>query len=320
MARKGRAVGGHPSGAIQGSGGGSAEDASVGVLFVVSTPIGNLGDITLRALEVLGSVDLIAAEDTRRTRILLSEFGITTPITSYHEYTDERKARSLLAQIVGGKRVALVSEAGSPGICDPCYRLVRSALERGTPVLPIPGPTALIPALVVSGLPVDRFAFEGFLPARRSARRARLQELRGETRTVIFYEAPHRLVAFLTDLEEVLGDRRVAVARELTKAYEEVRRGTVSDLVEAFRRIEPRGEFVVVCEGAPDTGEDPERVACAERHLEWLLSERKASPGEAAREVARVSRLPRRMLYERAVAMSRRNKPGAGDGSRPAKG
>lgn len=286
-----------------------------GVLFVVSTPIGNLGDITLRALEVLSSVDLIAAEDTRRAQILLSEFGITTPVTSYHEFTEARKARSLLAQISRGKRVALVSEAGSPGICDPCYRLVRAALDRDTPVVAIPGPTALVPALVVSGLPVDRFAFEGFLPPRHSARKKRLQGIRSEIRTLIFYEAPHRLLRFLADLREVLGDRNISVARELTKAYEEVLRGRVSEIIEFFRRNEPRGEFVVVCEGAEDSlGQDPDRLAFADRHLDWLLKERRLSPKEAAREAAHVSLLSRNVLYERAVAMAR---AGRGDKKRP---
>jgi 16S rRNA (cytidine1402-2'-O)-methyltransferase len=286
----------------------AASDA-VGALFVVSTPIGNLKDITLRALEVLGSVDLIAAEDTRRTRILLTEFGITKPVTSYHDYTEARKARSLIAQMAKGKRVALVSEAGSPGISDPCYRLVRAALESGTPVIPVPGVTALVPALVVSGLPVDRFAFEGFLPARSAARRKRLAGLRNEPRTMIFYEAPHRLVHFLADLEKELGNRDLAVARELTKVHEEVVRGSAGRLAELFRKNEPRGEFVVVCEGTRGAeGENPEMAALADRHLEWLLKEKKVSTREAAREVAHVTRMPRNALYRRAVALAKGGK------------
>lgn len=292
----------------------TAGTGGAGALFLVSTPIGNLKDITLRAIEILDSVDLIAAEDTRRARILLKEYGITKPVTSYHDHTEARKVHSLISQISSGKRVAVVSEAGSPGICDPCYRLAQAALRKGVPVVPIPGPTALIPALVVSGLPIDRFVFEGFLPPRSSARKKRLAALRVEPRTMVFYEAPHRLVSFLKDLGEVLGERNIAVARELTKTYEEVRRGTVSDLAKFFRNHEPRGEFVVVCEGARDVGEeDPERLAWADRHLEWLLTERRASPGDAAREAAHVSGLPRRVLYKRAVDMSRAGKSGRDD-------
>ncbi len=277
-----------------------------GVLYLVSTPIGNLKDVTLRALEILGSVDLIAAEDTRRARVLLAEYAIATPVTSYHDHTQSRKVHSLIAQVAEGKSVAVVSEAGSPGVSDPCYRLVQAALERGIRVVPIPGPTALIPALVVSGLALDRFVFEGFLPPRGAARKKRLASLRREPRTMVFYEAPHRLVAFLEDLGDTLGDRSLSVARELTKTYEEVLRGPASDLVEFFRNHEPRGEFVVVCEGAAESGiEDPERLAWADRHLEWLITERGMSAGDATREVAHVSGLPRRALYDRAVRLSR---------------
>ncbi|MCK4547564.1 MAG: 16S rRNA (cytidine(1402)-2'-O)-methyltransferase [Candidatus Eisenbacteria sp.] len=283
----------------------------MGILFLVSTPIGNLQDITLRALDVLGSVDLIAAEDTRRTRILLTEFGISKPITSYHDFSEGKKARALTAQMAKGKQVALVSEAGSPGVCDPCYRLVRAAIESGIPVVPIPGPTALIPALVVSGLPVDRFVFEGFLPARKAARRKRLAALRCERRTLIFYEAPHRLMDFLGDLGEEFGDRRIAVARELTKLHEEILRGTVSEVVESFLENGPRGELVVVCEGVKETGEeDPEVLSRVDRHLDWLLGTDRVSLKEAAREVALLMGLPRKTVYGRAVAVVRAQEDG----------
>ncbi|MDZ7270045.1 MAG: 16S rRNA (cytidine(1402)-2'-O)-methyltransferase [candidate division KSB1 bacterium] len=221
-----------------------------GVLYVVSTPIGNLRDITLRALDVLGQVDLIAAEDTRRTAVLLAEYGIHTPMTSYHEYNRARKAPQLIARLQSGQSLALVSDAGTPGISDPGAHLVREALANGLRVEAIPGPTALVTALVISGLATDRFAFEGFLPAKKG-RTTRLESLREETRTLVLYESPHRLLRTLRDLLRVLGDRQAVMARELTKKFQEVIRGSLSELVSTLERKKVKGEVVLIVAGKP---------------------------------------------------------------------
>jgi len=218
-------------------------------LYLVSTPIGNLEDITLRALRVLRQADLIAAEDTRRTFKLLKVYEIEKPLTSYHDHNKERKAPRLIEEMRKGKKVALVSDAGTPGISDPAYHLVRMALQEGMKVVPIPGPSAPIAAIQVSGLPPDRFAFEGFLPRKKGKRDRRLEELREEKRTIILFEAPHRLLPSLRSILEILGDRRAAICRELTKRFEEVLRGTVSELIGEVEKREPRGEMVVVVEG-----------------------------------------------------------------------
>ena len=221
-----------------------------GRLFIVSTPIGNLEDITLRAKRVLGEVDLVAAEDTRRTGRLLAHLGLRKPMVSYHDFNKEKRAPELISRLLRGEDVALVSDAGTPGISDPAYYLVVRAVEEGIEVVPVPGPTAFVAALVVSGLPTDRFTFEGFLPHRASRRRKRLEELRGETRTMIFYESPHRISETLKDILEVLGDRRASLSRELTKKHEETRRGRISELLESCRLRPPKGELVLVVEGA----------------------------------------------------------------------
>lgn len=217
-----------------------------GTLFVAATPIGNLQDITLRAIETLKSVDLIACEDTRRAAILLKAHGIATPTTSYHSYSAPGKQRRLLEALQAGRRVALISDAGLPGISDPGVPLIREALEAGIPVTVIPGPTAALMALVVSGFPTDRFAFEGFLPAKGGARRRKLAALREERRTTILYESPHRLLKTLADIQDVMGDIPISVSRELTKMFEETRRGRVSELRAHFTHHPPRGEFAVV--------------------------------------------------------------------------
>lgn len=216
------------------------------MLYIVSTPIGNLKDITYRAVEVLNQVDLIAAEDTRHTRILTAHYGITTPLTSYFEHNKLRKAPELVQRLSDGEDIALVSDAGTPGISDPGFHLIRLARDTDIPVTVVPGPTALIAALTLSGFPAHAFAFEGFLPVKSAARRKALQALRGEERTLIFYESPHRVVKALADIVDVMGDPRVAAARELTKKFEEVRAGTASSVLEHFSRIKPKGEFVLL--------------------------------------------------------------------------
>ncbi len=219
-----------------------------GTLYVVATPIGNLEDLSQRAVRVLSEVGLIACEDTRHTRKLLNHYGIKTKTVSYHEHNEREQAAKLLDTLKSGTDVAIVSDAGTPGISDPGFRIVRLALEEGLRVAPVPGATALISALVASGLPSDEFFFGGFLPARSGQRRARLLELAAIPSTLIFYEAPHRITAALQDAREVLGERNAVVARELTKLHEEIHRGRLSELATQFTEMtgEPRGEMVLV--------------------------------------------------------------------------
>ena len=216
------------------------------MLYIVSTPIGNLKDITLRALETLKEVDLIAAEDTRHTKILLDHYQITTPSTSYFEHNQVKKADYLLGLLKQGKRIALVTDAGTPGISDPGYVLVKLAKENKIPTTVIPGPTALVAALSLSGLPTDSFIFEGFLPPKPVARRKELEKLKGESRTVIFYESPYRIEKTLKDICEVLCDPNVVCVREITKKFEEVLEGKASELLKHPQITKPRGEFVVL--------------------------------------------------------------------------
>jgi len=216
------------------------------ILYVVATPIGNLEDISLRALRLLGEVKLIAAEDTRKTRRLLDAYNIETSLTSYHEHTKRAKLDYLLGYLEK-EDLALVSEAGMPGLSDPGYDLIVAAVERGISVVPIPGVSAVVTALVVSGLPTDQFVYVGFLPRRKGQRQRFLSSIVDEPRTIVAFETPHRLREALNDIEEVLGDRRVSVCRELTKVHEEIFRGRVSQAREHF--VEPRGEFSLVIEG-----------------------------------------------------------------------
>lgn len=215
-------------------------------LYLVATPIGNLGDITHRALEVLRSVSLIACEDTRHTRKLLQHYGITTRTISYHEHNEQQRARELIEALKQGNDIAVVSDAGTPSISDPGFRLVRAAIENGVTVVPVPGPSALVSALVAAGLPTDEFFFGGFLPAKSTARRARFTELRTVPGTLVFYEAPHRLAETLKDALEILGEREAVVARELTKLHEELKRGRLSELAKHYSKEEPRGEIVLL--------------------------------------------------------------------------
>jgi len=216
------------------------------ILYVVATPIGNLEDISLRALRVLREVKLVAAEDTRKTRRLLNAYNIETPLTSYHEHSRRARLDYLLGYLEKAD-LALVSEAGMPGLSDPGYDLIVAAIERGISVVSVPGPSAVITALVVSGLPTDQFVYVGFLPRRKGQRQRLLSSISDEARTIVAFEAPHRVREALTDIEEILGDRRVSVCRELTKVHEEVFRGRVGQAREHF--AEPRGEFSLVIEG-----------------------------------------------------------------------
>ena len=220
-----------------------------GVLYIVSTPIGNLEDITLRAIRILKGVDLIAAEDTRRTRQLLNYYDIHTPLTSYFDGNQKSKSEKLIARLKAGKSIALVSEAGTPIISDPGHRLVVQCIDAKVNIIPIPGTTACITAASVAGLPLNAFVFEGFLSPKSGKRRRQFAEWREERRTLIFYESPHRLIPFLQDALDILGDRHAVVARELTKKFEEIFRGPVSEAIRKFQATPPRGEFTILIEG-----------------------------------------------------------------------
>jgi len=219
-----------------------------GTLYVVSTPIGNLEDMSFRAIQVLKDVDLIAAEDTRKTQRLMNHFNIQNRMDSYHDHNKESKAPLLVQKLCSGYDIAVVSDAGTPGISDPAYRLIQKALASNISITPIPGPTAAITAVSVSGLPTDRFVFEGFLPVKKG-RRSRIEAMKEEKRTIIFYESPHRFIKTLYDLQDIMGNRSVAVCREMTKMFEEVIRGTFSEVIEIFSKRKIRGELVLVVQG-----------------------------------------------------------------------
>ncbi|MDP3142340.1 MAG: 16S rRNA (cytidine(1402)-2'-O)-methyltransferase [Candidatus Omnitrophota bacterium] len=216
------------------------------MLYIVATPIGNLKDITLRAIETLKSVDLIACEDTRHTQNITTQYQISKPLTSYFEHNKVTKGRQILELLKQGKSVALVSDAGTPGISDPGFHLIRLAIENNIPLTIIPGPTAIIAALVLSGFPTHKFVFEGFLPVKKEGRRKLLKKLAAEERTIVAYESPHRLLKTLEDMVEVLDDPLIACIREVTKKFEEIRRERASALLEHFTKQKPRGEFVLV--------------------------------------------------------------------------
>ncbi len=216
------------------------------MLYIVSTPIGNLKDITIRALDVLKEVDLIAAEDTRHTKILTAHYQISTPLTSYFEHNQTQKSEYLVGLLKAGKKIALVTDAGTPGISDPGYQLIALAQEQQIPITVIPGPTALIAALTASGMPAHHFVFEGFLPVKSQARRKRLEFFKTEERTIICYESPHRILKTLQDIAEVLNDPIVVSARELTKKFEDIKKARASELVGLFTKQPPKGEFVLL--------------------------------------------------------------------------
>lgn len=280
----------------------------MGTLYVVGTPIGNLEDITLRALRVLREVDLIACEDTRHTRTLLKRHGIATPLVSYHEHNERERAQQLVRRLVAGEDIALVTDAGMPGISDPGFHVVTGALAAGVPVTPVPGPSAVTAVLSVAGLGTDRFLFMGFLPRTRAARRRAFEEVSTVPATLVLFEAPHRIRDTLADLAEVLGPRRVALMRELTKIHEEVLRGRADEIAERLAEIQPRGEITLVVEGAAlrrQAGQAQSRhlsVRAVEpaAHLRRLLN-RGLSRRDAARSLAETYGIPRRVAYRMAL-------------------
>lgn len=274
----------------------------MGVLYVVATPIGNLEDITLRALRVLREVSLIAAEDTRTTAKLLARYDIHTPMLSFFEHNELVRQEEIL-RILETKDVALVSEAGMPAISDPGYRLVQAAVRAAVPVTVVPGPSAVLAALTVSALPTDSFVFLGFLPRRRSARQKLLSEVRDECRTVVCFEAPHRLLASLADILAVCGDRPIVVACELTKLFEEIWRGTVSGALAHYQQQPPRGEFTLVLAGAAGHGADVWQEARVERALAQSLRQG-LSRRDAVAQVAAVCGWPKRQVYRLALKLN----------------
>src|SRR5215212_721821 len=272
-------------------------------LYVVATPIGNLKDVTFRALGVLAAADAVLAEDTRVTRTLLAHYGITTPLVAYHEHSNDAVRERMVHRVREGQALALVSDAGTPLVSDPGYKLVQAAIEEGLPVTPIPGPSAVLTALVASGLPTDRFFFEGFLPPKSAARRTRLGELAGIPGTLMLFEGPHRLPEMLADAADVLGERQAVVARELTKLFETVRRGTLAELAAQFAEEgPPKGEIVVLIGEA--TGPKAEEVdAELDEKLQAALT--RHSIKDAAALVADETGRPKREVYARALALAK---------------
>ena len=267
----------------------------MGTLYLVATPIGNLEDVSLRALRILKEVRLIAAEDTRRAQRLFSHYQIRTPVTSYYRDNELKKLDFLLRKLEQGD-LALISEAGMPTISDPGYLLVEKALEEGFPVVPIPGPSAITCALAASGLPSQQFLYLGFLPRRAAARQKLLERVAGEPYTLVAFEAPHRLRDSLGDMQRLWGERRAAIARELTKLHEEILRGRLSELAEHFQRVQPRGEFTLVIEGAREKRDRSDEIALQEALAE--LKRRGVSLRDGAKILAKVTSLSPRQLYQ----------------------
>ena len=280
---------------------------SIGTLYVVATPIGNLEDLSARAARVLREVRVIASEDTRHSRLLLQRYDISTPLVSYHEHNERSRTPELLRRLQAGESVALVSDAGTPVLSDPGFTLVRQAIAAGVPVVPVPGASAITAALSVAGLPADRFAFLGFLPRKVGERRRALEAVARIPWTLVLFEAPHRVVHTMRDLHAVLGNRQVAVMRELTKQFEEVIRGTVSQVAERLQQTPPRGELTLVIAG----GESGKRAAAGRgeitagdpvAHLRVLLASGR-SLKDAVRQVTQAHRLQRRAVYDMALVL-----------------
>ncbi|MFW6269056.1 MAG: 16S rRNA (cytidine(1402)-2'-O)-methyltransferase [Bacillota bacterium] len=278
--------------------------AETAQLYICGTPIGNLKDITLRTLEILKKVDLIAAEDTRRTAKLLNKYDISTPLTSYHEHNEKQKSKELLVKMNQGKVIALVSDAGMPGISDPGSILINQAIKHNIKISPVPGPTALISALVVSGLSVDRFVFQGFIPRSGKERKTRLKEIKKSEITTVFYESPHRLKKTLEDLNEILQERRISILRELTKIHEEKIYGKVNEVLEKLSDKEIKGEIVIAVAGREkiETEKEGWEDLNIVEHVK-LLMDNGYTKKEAVKKVAKERELPKREVYKEAVVI-----------------
>ena len=272
----------------------------MGVLYLCATPIGNLEDITLRCLRILGEVDIIAAEDTRRTIKLLNHYSINKPLMSYHEHNKKAKGEEIIVLLSQGKDIALVSDAGMPCISDPGEDLVIQCIEKGIKIVPIPGASASITAISISGFDTERFAFEGFLPRKGKEREERLNEIAKEKRTIILYEAPHRLLKTLKDLKKHLGNRNISISRELTKKFEETINTNIIEAIKEFEQRDIKGEFVLVIEGKLSDEDDLDgawRNLSIEEHIKFLMDSG-FSKKESIEEVARLRRIPKREVYK----------------------
>lgn len=276
-------------------------DKMSGILYLCATPIGNLGDISARFIKTFEEVDLIAAEDTRQTLKILNHLGLTKPLTSYHEHNKREKGEMIISQLKDGKNVALVSDAGTPAISDPGEDLVKLCIENNIDVTSIPGPVAGINALILSGLPTKRFAFEGFLSVNKRHRKEHLASVKADTHTLIFYEAPHKLKTTLADMYEVLGDRKIAIARELTKLHEEVIRTTLSEAVHLYDEKSPRGEYVLIIEGAKEEEITEESLWWEElsivEHVDFYINEKGLTSKDAVKQTAEDRNLKKRDVY-----------------------
>jgi 16S rRNA (cytidine1402-2'-O)-methyltransferase len=281
-----------------------------GKLYVVGTPIGNLEDITLRAIRILKEVDLIACEDTRRTQKLLNAYKIQTPSISYHEHNEMTRAPELVIQMEEGSTIALVSDAGMPVVSDPGFRLVHLAVRHSIPVIPVPGASAFVAALAASGLPVDKFRFLGFLPGRKGERRKSLEELKDATRTLVFYESPHRLIEMLKDAREILGEREIVIAREVTKVHEDFVRGTIGSSIEYLKRRPVKGEITLLIgpHAESDDGADASPAASIISEIQSVMAARKVDERAALKIVARDRGVSKSEVYRLLQAeKSRRN-------------
>lgn len=272
-----------------------------GILYLCATPIGNLEDITLRVLKILKEVDMIAAEDTRRTLNLLNYYNIKSPIISYHEHNKGKRGKEIIRKLQEGQRVALVADAGTPGISDPGFELIKECIESGIRVISLPGPCAAVTAVTVSGFPINRFVFYSFLSKKKKDRRKEMEEIAGQDKTVVIYEAPHRLLRTLKELLEFIGDREAAVCRELSKLYEEVKRGTFSELICYFEGTPPKGEITLVIEGKEEDGLCIRGSLIQGVEEVRQLKEAGLREKEAVKRVARYLSLPVRELYKKVI-------------------
>ncbi len=272
----------------------------IGTLYICPTPIGNLDDITMRTLSTLREADLIMAEDTRHTVRLLNHFDIKKPLTSYHEHNKFSKEEYIIDKLMSGENIALVSDAGMPGISDPGEEIIKACIENGIEVIGLPGASASVLALVVSGLPTGKFAFEGFLSSKKSERRRELGELKSEKRTIIFYESPHRLLKTLKDMEEILGNRKIALSRELTKRYEEINRGKISEIIEEYSKRDIKGEIVIVMEGADESSEtenSEEEEISIEEELRKMIDSGMTKK-DAVKKLSKDKNIPKNEVYK----------------------
>ncbi|MDU5081332.1 16S rRNA (cytidine(1402)-2'-O)-methyltransferase [uncultured Tissierella sp.] len=272
-----------------------------GVLYICPTPIGNLEDITLRTIRILGEVDLVAAEDTRHTIKLLNHYDIKKPLTSYHEHNIKEKGTELIEKLSSGQNIALVSDAGMPGISDPGQELIRQAIDEGIEVIALPGATASITALVISGLSTEKFIFEGFLSSKKGERKKELAKIKEYTKTTIIYEAPHRLMNLLEDMEDILGDRQISISRELTKKYEETFRGTAPQALEKFKDSGVKGEFVIIVDGNHEEKEVQEIDIglLLEKYIDEGLTKK-----EAVKKVSEEYNVPKNLVYKESIRIS----------------